>query len=331
MFPLIVVALLTLIFLLVGCLVWLGAVLLGIRGKGKRIFKRSLICLAVFLPVFLFVLCPLVLSHLLAGASTRPQDQKSLLTPASYGAHFSDVEFSSRDGVMLRGWLLEGLEGKPAMILAHGLFRNRQEPLERACVFNKAGYTTLLFDFRNHGSSGRRHVSLGFGERLDVLGAYDFLKAKGKQSFVLMGVSMGAVAVIHAASEFQQDLIAIIADSPFENLERTVSHHTNLFLNLPSFPFQDLFVWNLSRIGGFRPKELDTLRALRQAEVPVLLIYGDGDRRIPKSTAQAILEAVRHIKKRLVFFKGATHGAAYRSNSELYRATVLDFLRLGQL
>ena len=233
---------------------------------------------------------------------------------------------------MLRGWWMEGEEAKATLIFGHGLFRSRREGLERGSVLNKSGFSVLLFDFRNHGKSDPTSTSLGFVERLDVLGAYDFLKEKReRRRFVLLGVSMGAVAVIHAAGDFQQDLEAIIADSPFQSLNETVAHHAGM-LNLPSFPFANLFIWNLTRIAQYEAEDLNTLEALRRLdEIPVLLIYGKEDRRLPPSGIQNIFDAIPSAKKELVVFENTTHGAAYRVNPTLYLNTVLEFLGVTAL
>jgi pimeloyl-ACP methyl ester carboxylesterase len=228
---------------------------------------------------------------------------------------------------MLRGWLMEGEETKPTLIFGHGLFRSRREVLERGAALNRKGFSVLLFDFRNHGESEEELTSLGFLERLDVLGAYDFLREKkGTQHFVLLGVSMGAVAVIHAAGDFQQDLEAIIADSPFQSLKETIAHHTRM-LTLPPFPFAHVFVWNFTRITQYRAEDLNTLEAVQRLDqVPILLIYGKKDRRMPPLGGQNILDAIPSAKKELVLFKDASHGAAYRINPELYVDTVVEFL-----
>ena len=248
-------------------------------------------------------------------------------TPAHYGQDFVDVEFPSRDGLTLRGWLMEGEETKPTLIFGHGLFRSRREGLERGAALNKRGFSVLLFDFRNHGESGEKLTSLGFLERLDVLGAYDFLKEKkGKQQFVLLGVSMGAVAVIHAAGDFHQNVVAIIADSPFQSLNTTIAHHTRM-LSLPAFPFAQVFVWNFTRITQYTAEDLNTLEAVRGLEeIPILLIYGKEDRRMPPPGRKNILDAIPSAKKKLVLFEDASHGAAYRVNPELYVDTVVEFL-----
>ena len=98
-------------------------------------------------------------------------------------------------------------------------------------------------------------------------------------------------------------------------------------LTLPSFPFAHLFVWNFTRITQYEPEDLNTLEALRRLdEIPVLLIYGKEDRRLPPFGIQNIFDAIPSTKKELVFVENATHGAAYRINPELYMETVVEFL-----
>ncbi len=326
--PVIFVSLLiAVVFALGGGLVWIAARLLRISNPGRKIFKGTLASLLLFLPVFIFLITPLLLSFWVSSFGTRPPERRLTDTPAHYGQDFIDVEFPSRDGLMLRGWLMKGEESKPTLIFGHGLFRSRREGLERGSALNKRGLSVLLFDFRNHGESDGRSTSLGFLERLDVLGAYEFLKEKtDRRRFVLLGVSMGAVAIIHAADDFQQDLEAIIADSPFQSLNETVAHHTGM-LALPSFPFADLFMWNITRITQYSAEDLNTLEALgRLDEIPVLLIYGKEDRRLPPSGNQNIFDAIPSAKKKLVLFEDAFHGAAYRINPELYVEKVIEFL-----
>jgi len=324
--------LISLIFALGGGLVWLAARMLKIRSAGRKIFKGTLFSLLLFLPVFIFLITPMILSYGVSSFGTRPPERRLTDTPADYGSDYIDVEFPSRDELMLRGWLMEGEETKPTIIFGHGLFRSRREGLERGTALNQLGFPVLLFDVRNHGESEGKSTSLGFLERLDVLGAYDFLKEKrGRRRFVLLGVSMGAVAVIHAAGDFQKDLEAIIADSPFQSLKDTISHHTGM-MALPSFPFANMFVWNFTRMNQYAAEDLNTLEALRRLdETPVLLIYGKEDRRMPPTSIQNIFDAIPSEKKKLVFFENSTHGAAYRVNPTLYLNTVLEFLGVKAL
>ena len=317
------------VFLLAGLAAWLILSLSKVQAAGWKSFKYAGWSYLVSLPVFLLLILPLFFSYLIARASTRPQDQSYTETPLVLGSAFDSVSFPTRDGLKLDGWFLPGHPGKPTVIFSHGLFRNRRETLKRACQLHQLGYSGLVFDFRNHGRSERRHCSLGFQERLDVLGAYDFLKkSKRRDRFVLFGVSMGAVASIHAAPDLGNDLVGLVADSPFLSLRETVESHIRLFLGVPPFPFADLFIWNLTRIADFDEDDLDTAQALRRLdEVPILLIYGEEDRRMSPETAQTILRAVGHDKKKMVRFDQTRHGAAYRNSPAEYLEAVDSFLR----
>ncbi len=278
------------VFLLGSLLLKLLLWPLKVRTAARRWFKTTVSSYLVFLPLFVFLLLPILLSYLVSNASTRPQDRSIKRSPTDYGRSFEKVTFTSRDGVELKGWFMAAKGKKPGVILSHGLFRNRQEVLERACLLNQIDYPTLVFDLRNHGNSQKKNVSLGFNERLDILAACDFLRTELDNSpLVLFGVSMGAVASIHAAAELGEELTAIIVDSPFRNLEETVAHHTRLILGIPTIPFAHIFVWNFARLGGFDPADVDTITALqRLSQASTLLIYGAEDRRIPAATSQAI-------------------------------------------
>ncbi|MEE8350499.1 MAG: alpha/beta fold hydrolase [Acidobacteriota bacterium] len=315
--------------LLAGSGLWLVAKLLvRLPRIAWKVFKGALISLVLGIPTFIFLVSPLLISFLLTRAATRPADSLLTETPASFGVNFRDVEFPSRDGLTLRGWLLEGAPGRPTIIACHGLFRSRQELLERSCRLSQEGFSVLLFDFRSHGKSEKDSISLGLRESLDVLGAYDFLnQTQEKGKIVLTGVSMGAVAALHAAGDLRPDLEAVLVDSPFLSLRNTIVHHTKLLFGLPSFPFTDLFVWNLARINGYQAEELDTLQAIRGLEqIPILMLHGQDDRRIPLSTAQRLFRAIPSDRKKMVVFPGAGHGAAYRSDPKRYLAEVVEFL-----
>jgi len=185
----------------------------------------------------------------------------------------------------------------------------------------------LLFDFRRHGESGGDRTSIGFKERLDVRGAVSLVKEKSpRDRVVLYGVSMGAAAVLMAAAE-TDEVEAVIADSCFLSLENVVVHHLKLFFGLPRFPFGDELLFFIERLAGFRREELDLERAVtRIGNRPILFVAGGADRRIPVDVQQQLYRAARSPLSRFVIVEGATHGAAYRTNTELYQRVLTDFL-----
>lgn len=315
-------------FALGGIITWLAARITGRRGRGRRIARYTLYAWLAALPPALMVVLPLLAAWLVSEASTRP-DERSLATlPSDFGADFETVRFPSRDPeISIEGWWLPGLPGKPPVVFGHGLFRSRQEVLERCCALNREGFPCLVFDFRSHGLSGSGPITLGFRERLDFLGAAAFARERtGAERIVAGGVSMGAVAALMAAAEDPGQVAGICADSPFVSLDSTAARHTWLFLRLPSFPFARLFSWNLGRLGGFNSSELDLARAAPALKgVPVLLIYGREDSRMPPSTAEEIRLLLNAPHDALHFIEGAGHGGAFQRAPEAYLGHFRDW------
>ena len=115
--------------------------------------------------------------------------------PADYGLDYEDVTFKATDGVKLSGWLVKGDSDK-VIIQTHfasQCCRSGYTPqgkgmiklwdtdisfLNQAKYLNEAGYSILLFDFRNHGKSEKgtnKYVTGGPEESKDVIAAVDFI------------------------------------------------------------------------------------------------------------------------------------------------------------
>ena len=327
MFPLMSAGLIAGVISVVALLTWLLLRLFGKR-QGRRIFKVGLVTYCILLPAFLFVILPLLAAWMTTGAGTRPQDRQLEIDPSGYGCQFEEVEFNSRDGFKLDGWWMGGQETKPTVIFAHGLFRDRKEVVERICRLNRLGYSGLVFDLRRHGVSGGESVSLGYMERLDVLGAYDLAQDRGAKKIVIGGTSMGATAALHAIPGLQEkeDVVALVADSPFVTLREIVDRYVGLFLKLPTFPFSNFFSWFFTHLNGFSAQNLDSTRVVSNQAIPILLIYGAEDRRMPAETAHAIFEAINTARRKLVFFDGAGHGDAFESDPDRYLREIVDFV-----
>ncbi len=319
---------LALVSVIVGGLCWLLIRLTGRRGHLRQTLKWTGVAYLVLLPLVVLVALPVVASQFLAHASTRPMDQHLTQDPATYGRPFEDVSFPSSDGVVLRGWYLPGKAGRSPFVFCHGLFRDRHEVLERSCRLNEMGFPALLFDFRGHGHSDPAPITLGYMEQFDVIAAADQLRSRtGASKIALCGVSMGAAAVVLAAAQDPGRIQSLVADSPFASLERTVEHHAELLLGFPAVPFSRVFLWNFCRIGHFEPNSVNVIEAASKLDhVPVLLIYGNRDRRMPRSVAEAVYAAIPGADKRLLFVEGADHGAAYREAPQVYLDAVEAFL-----
>ena len=297
-----------------------------------RRWKRiALGALAAFL-LFATIGLPYLLAVLITRAGTRPMDLELTSSPADYGLSYEEVTFTSTDGVALSGWYLPGGSRQAVVACGHGLFRSRREVLDRAAFFRQQGYDTLIFDFRRHGKSAGERVTLGFQERRDFEGAVEFLeKRRPEAPVVVYGVSMGAVAALLAARETKA-VSAVVADSPFLNIEHTVSHHVKLIFGLPRFPFASALLWFLEIRGGFDREDFDLEAAAAElGDRPLLVIAGGDDHRMPPGLQKRVAEASKSLLNRFVVIEGAGHGAAYRVATTAYQAALLSFLERAGL
>ncbi len=326
------ITLVLLALLLVPCAL-VGAILAFFwKSRRRAILLWSAVSYVILVLVVLFGVGPYVMATMIAHSGTRPMDRRIKTTPGDFNVTYEDVVFEARDSVRLSGWFVPPATRRVVIICTHGLFRNRTELLDVMMPLAHDGYGALLYDSRSHGASDKSIVSLGYCERNDVLGAIQYVQrryqdAADKPSIVLLGVSMGAVAVLEAAEE-TTDYNALILDSPFGSLRQTVINHTWLFFKLPRFPFPNLFLFWFQRIVGIDASRLDSFEAIRRVQpVPLLIIASEGDVRIRPTVARELYgESKAPIKRIEIFGKEVPHGAAARIHPAEYEALLESFL-----
>ncbi len=279
--------------------------------------------------LFILVVVPFGFSYMLTHANSRPSDRTINTNMLHAEVTFREVEFKAKDGVLLSGWYLPHENASAAIVYCHGLFRSRMEMLDRAEKFWQAGYAGLLLDFRRHGKSGGELTSMGYLERLDIIGAVHYLvdSLQIKQPIVVYGVSMGAAAALLAAAE-DSAIAGLIVDSSFLSFDDTIVHHAKTWLGLPKFPIVDELILFTEWRAGFRSEDFDLRRAVQKiGNRPLLFIAGSADTRMPPEIAQTLYEASPSPQKKLVIIPNAKHGAAFRTDPEAYTQAVLNFLQ----
>jgi pimeloyl-ACP methyl ester carboxylesterase len=291
----------------------------------KRWTIRLAIVLVCFIALLLFVILPVGASFLITNGRFQFRE-RGPRTAEAVGLVTAEAEFTSSDGIPLRGWWSPGEASMPVIIFVHGLNRSRLELLERAADANHHGYGTLLFDLRNHGESGRAYTTIGVFESRDVCAASKWVRERaGTRPQVLWGVSMGASSAILAARRCD-GVAAIVSDSSFLSFRETVAHHLTLLFRLPAFPIANLIVAVTALRMGFDPDDGDVEAAIRDLKIPILFITGTADRRMPPALAQKMFAEAPSPQKEILVIPGAGHGEAYATDRETYMKSTYRFL-----
>ncbi len=236
------------------------------------------------------------------------------------------ISFESADGTRLAGWLLPGTRDQ-AVVLLHGYRCDRREVLPHADMLYGAGFTVLLFDFRNRGESAGDFVSLGFYERDDAQAAIDYLKSRsdvGTDGIGLLGISQGGATAILTAA-VSEDVDAVVAEASFRSLDSAIAQSFTHFIGLPAFPFAPITVWLAEQKAGIDSADIVPERIVGDISPrPLLVAHGLEDETISPADSEAIFAAAGEPKE-LWLIPGADHAKGATAAGDEYRDRIVKF------
>ena len=255
----------------------------------------------VIVGVIVLIAASIPLSALFGGfviayLSTHPPRKKLKRTPAQYGVDYEEVLFPSRDGVHLSGWFLPQENAKGAVILCHGMMSNRSAMLGWTEALRHEGFAVLLFDFRALGESGGARCTAGHLERLDLLGAIDYLDTREDTKRLPLGVfgfSMGGAAAILTAAGDKR-ISAVATHGAFATLERAIVQRCRRHFGVLG-PLASQSVYWFGRVLHWfpvAPNQVAPLNAVAQLSPrPLLILHGALDPTVAPKDAQDLSNA----------------------------------------
>jgi pimeloyl-ACP methyl ester carboxylesterase len=268
----------------------------------------------------------LVLTTLVITPMRRPQTG----TPMSaHNLAYEDVSFTARnDGVALSGWFIPARNSERVIVFVHGKDSCRScefsnGALDFAFDMHERGFNMFMFDLRGHGQSSAARVSFGLREKNDVLGAVDWLLAKGfmRGEIGVLGVSLGSASATYAAAE-EPAIGALVIDSGFAdfgslagNMLRRTSGSAMLLT-----PALSAISTTLAGVDGLASQPVAQIPRILPR--PIMVIHGADDRLIPPAQAEQLARAA-HTDVWLV--AGANHARTYRTLPVEYTQRVATF------
>lgn len=255
---------------------------------------------------------------------------------APYGMpDYQDVRFRSRDGVDLAAWWVPAdRPDAAAVIVVHGRGSCRHDPvaLLPAGMLHRNGFGVLLVDLRDMGDSevvdGR--YSGGTQEYMDVLGAWDWLRARGLPAdrIGLLGESNGAATVVIAAGE-EPAVAATWEDSGYAETSTAIREQVRNE-GFPEILTVGATLWG--RLGGIDLDEHRPIDAVAKiGERPLAIVHGISDDTVEPHHAVDLARKREEVVGKsgpLVepwFIPGAEHVQAAFAEPEEYERRLVAF------
>ena len=243
-----------------------------------------------------------------------------------------DVYTESLDGKKLHARYYHVSDEAPLAIQFHGYKSMALRDFSGVgyeCI--SRGHNLLLVDQRAHGKSQGSIITFGAKERFDVKSwiAYSLDRFGESVQIMLYGISMGAGTVLMASElELPKNVVGIVADCPFSSTKAIIKKVIK-DMGLPPkllYPFVKL---GALIFGRFNPDASSPVSAVKNTEIPILLIHGTGDTFVPCEMSDEINANGQNLT--FVKIKDAAHALAYLYDSEKYNKALDNFIneRIG--
>lgn len=233
-------------------------------------------------------------------------------TPDRLGMKFEELRIAvggGTDKAELHGWWIPSDKTDAATLFyLHGNYRNIANNLEHTLRLHNLGYNVLLVDYRGFGkSTGKPSEENAYR---DAEAAWQYLlkvrNIKPSKAFIYGHSLGGSIAVDLAAHH--PEAAGVITESTFTSMQA------------------------MGEIEyGFLPVRLlinqrfDTLEKIKQLKIPLLMIHGTWDKKVPVEMAKQLYAAVPQPKS-LLLIEGGEHNNSGTIGWVEYRDALSDFV-----
>jgi fermentation-respiration switch protein FrsA (DUF1100 family) len=211
----------------------------------------------------------------------------------------------------LDAWWVPALQAHaPVVIYFHGNYRNIGNNLEHTLRLHRLGFNVLLADYRGYGkSSGGKPSEIKMYEDAEAVWQY-LIKQRGGQpgnSFIY-GHSLGGAVAIDLAVH-HPEAAGLITESTFTSM-RAMGEKDYGFLP----------------VDYLLSQRFESLQKMPQLKLPLLLIHGTWDKKVPVEMASQLYVAA-HEPKKLLLVEGGEHNNSAAIAWVEYSDTLGAFVR----
>ncbi|WP_107669899.1 alpha/beta hydrolase [Cyanothece sp. BG0011] len=240
-------------------------------------------------------------------------------TPDDLGMSYEDVWLSvmTPQGKIekIHGWWINpNAYPEKVLLYLHGIGGNISHNLGTIQTFYNQGFSVFIIDYRGYGSSKGKFPTEAEIYR-DSQVAWDYLtqerRIKPKNIFIY-GHSLGGAVAIDLGVR-KPHAAGVIVENTFTSMMDMVDHSG--------------FIYRLFPTKLFLHQRFDSLAKLSLLKLPLLLIHGTSDRKVPYPMSQTLFEAAR-VPKKILLVPDAGHLNVSAIAPEKYVHTIQEFEQL---
>lgn len=231
--------------------------------------------------------------------------------PDRLGMPFEELRIPVESGGELYAWWMPaGKADAPTVMYLHGNYGNIGHNLDHSKRLHDMGYNVLLPDYRGYGrSSNGQPTETRVYEDAEAAWQY-LLKARGvpPQRAFIYGHSLGGAIAIDLAVR-HPEAAGLIAESTFTSMQAMGE------LKYDYLP-----------VGLLLNQRFESLQKIPGLKIPVLLIHGTWDEKVPVAMARQLYDAAPQ-PKRLLLIEGGEHSNSGTIGWVEYRDAVAAFVK----
>jgi alpha-beta hydrolase superfamily lysophospholipase len=281
----------------------------------------------VFLSTVLLIIGPAMLLQPHRRTLEYYRRCTTVLHPSDLGMPYEDIQLKTAEGILLSCWLISaGTQARGTVLFLHGVSECKIVGLPIAKRLHDVGFNVFLHDSRRHGDSGGSVCTYGFYEKLDVSTIINYLETRKDlhlKRIGLMGSSMGAAVAIQVAA-LDTRVAAVVAESGFASLRRVYDEYQKRIIKMPWHYLRNLVIKRSEQIAHFKASLVSPVEAVKQVHIPLLLMHGTSDNKIPSSASEEVFRNANEPKE-LWLIPGARHNDVVEKGGDEYFTRIVSF------
>lgn len=224
----------------------------------------------------------------------------------------------------------KGNKNNKTVIMVHGLGGNRYTTYPYAEMFLDKGYNVLAYDQRSTNENTAKYTTFGYWEKYDLIDCINYVleKAPG-QPIGVWGQSYGGATAGLALGykDTYKKVSFAILDCPVSSMEWLIENKMkDMDIGIPvSYMSWCGNIVNKLKLG-FSYRDADVSIAVRNVEIPVLVINSKADKVTPCFMGKDIYDSIRGSSKRIWTVEDSEHAMILIDYYQEYKDKVTELL-----